>query len=421
MQKFKNVILPIAFVSLAIFALTASSCQTPTDGAGSKDVAATVNGKSIMMEEIERVIKQQGKGQEAKLSPLELAQGRLQVLDQMIQQEVLFQRAEKEKTVPSDDEVKSEINKRKTASGVSQEEFDKKLKEAGETDESFSASVKKDVAIQKLVEGVTSKVEPPKDSEIDAFYNGNKEAFVKKKGVKLAAIVVDPADNGEGDTTKNEADAVVKGNEIIKQLATGADFAAVAREKSEDLQSKAQGGDMGYVSEDDLRKGFPPQAAETLMNPRFSVGQLLPTRMDGKFYIFKLQERSDKDEALTLESPGIRGQITDSLVKARKDLMSQLYLATALNDAKIENLLAKKILASPNDLSGARPASAADANTNSNANAGNANASSTKANTNTNTENVKKEEPKKPVANTNAPTANVAKPEAANASANANK
>ena len=79
---------------------------------------------------------------------------------------------------------------------------------------------------------------------------------------------------------------------------------------------------MGYISEDEMKQTFPPQVAATLMDPKFSVGQILPTNVQGKFYIFKLQERNDKDENLTLESPGVRQKVTDSLVNARKELLS---------------------------------------------------------------------------------------------------
>ncbi len=394
----------IAFLAVAAFVLNACS---GSGGPGNSilgsnvdvnETAATVNGKAIKLEEVERAIKQQGQGQESKLSPLELAQARLQVLESLIQQEVMFQKAEKEGTVPKDEDVTAEFNKKKTESGLSAEAFNKKMQEIGETDASAREKIKRGLAVQKLIDKITGKIEPPKDSEIDAFYNGNKEAFVKKKGVKLAAIIVDPADNGEGDTTKTEQDAVLKGNEIINQLRQGGDFAAIAREKSED-QSRLQSGDLGYISEEQLRQTFPPQVAVTMMDPKFPIGQITGAQVQGKYYILKLQERSDKDENLTLESPGIRQQVTDSLVNARKQLLAASYQAIAMDEAKIENYLAKKVVDNPNDLSGARPASAntpmtnanvstnAAANTNSAANANsNANVNAnTKTNANTNT------------------------------------
>ena len=117
----------------------------------------------------------------------------------------------------------------------------------------------------------------------------------------------------------------------------------------------------------------------------------------GKYFILKLQERSDKDENLTLESPGIRQQVTDSLINARKQLLVASYQAIAMNEAKIENYLARNVVEHPNELSGARPASAdtPSINTNSNTNANvltNTNAQANAANVNVGT---------KPAANVN--------------------
>lgn len=374
-------------VFAAVAALTFAGCGGggPGTKTGPADTAATVNGKAIKMEEVEKVIKTQGQGQEAKLSPLELATARLQVLQQLVQQEVMYQKAEAEKTVPTDEEVTQEFNKAKTASGKSAEEIEKQMKEANETEASLREGIKKQIAINKLVEKITSKVDAPKDSEIAAFYDGNKDAFVKKKGVRLAAIVVDPTKSGDGDTTVDEQSAVLKGNEIIKQLQGGADFAALAREKSED-QSRLQGGDLGDISEEQMKQGFPPAVIAALMNPQTKIGQIIPTPIQGKFYILKLQGRNDADENLTLESPGVRQRITDELINSRKQILSDSYAAVAMNDAKVVNYLAQQILNNPNELSGARPAganvppantatpaAAANVNTNSTANTATAN------------------------------------------------
>jgi hypothetical protein len=397
-------ILGVVFLAIAAFILSGCPSGGTTVGNNNggvnppidpNEAAATVNGKAIKLEEVERLIKQQGQGQEAKLSPLELAQARLQVLQQLIQDEVLYQKAETEGTIPKDEDVTTELNKLKTSSGKSAEQFAKDLAAANETEASLREKVKKQLAVKNLEEKITGKIEPPKDSEIDAFYAGNKEAFVKKRGVKLAAIVVDPADNGEGDTTKNEADAVRVGNEIIAQLRQGGDFTQIAREKSED-QSRVQGGDLGYVSEDELKQTFSPQVAATLMNSEFKVGQLLPTPVQGKFYILKLQERNDKDENLTLESPGIRQKVTDSLVDARKQLLVQSYAAVAMNEAKIVNNLAQKVVANPNELSGARPASVETPTPASNTNTNTA----VNSNTNTKAVNTNTKVETKPAANT---------------------
>jgi parvulin-like peptidyl-prolyl isomerase len=385
-QILKNAFLTLALLSVAAFFV---ACGETGPSVANNESAATVNGKAITMEEVERAVKQQAQGQEGRLSQLELAGARLQILQSLIEQEVMFQKAEKEGAVPSDEEITTELNRQKTQSGKSADQIAKEMSDAGVTEAVVRDQIKRQLAISKLTEKITGKIEPPKDSEIEAFYNGNKEAFVKRKGVKLAGIVIDPANTGEGDTTTDEASAVARGNEIIQQLRTGADFATVAREKSED-PSRFQGGDLGYIAEDQLRQMLPAQTVQALMNPQTQIGQIFTAPMQGKYYILKLQERSDRDEALTLESPGVRQQVTDSLINARKQLLAASYQAIAMNEAKVENYLARKVVENPNELSGARPASANTPALNTNAapapaantniGAGNANAAAPAAN-----------------------------------------
>jgi len=352
-------------ISIAFLGACGTNPSNSTSGSSvdPNETAAKVNGKVITMEAVDRAVKQQAQGQESKLSPLELAGARLQVLQSLVEQEVMFQKAEKESVVPTDEEVTAEVNKRKTQSGKSADQIDKEMKASGLTEAYVRESIKKELAIQKLIDKITGKIEPPKDSEIEAFYNGNRDAFVKKRGVKLAAIVIDPANNGEGDTTVDDQSARIQGTEIIKQLQAGTDFASIAREKSED-ESKFRNGELGYISEEDMKQNFPQEIADALMNPAYQIGKINTTKMQGKYYILKLQERSDKDEAMTLDSPGVRQQVTDELVKARKQLLSSSYQAIAMNEAKIENFLAQKLVANPNELSGARPAGAGEANSN---------------------------------------------------------
>ncbi|MFZ1702370.1 MAG: SurA N-terminal domain-containing protein [Pyrinomonadaceae bacterium] len=405
----------VTVLTLALAAAFFAACGTTPAGNSSmggvdpNETAAKVNGKVITMEEVDRAVKQQTQGQDSKLSALEVAGARLQVLQSLVEQEVMFQKAEKDNLVPTDEEITLEVNKRKVDSRLSAEEFNKQMEQAGMNEKALRENIKKGLAIQKLVDKITGRIETPKDSEIEAFFNGNPEMFVKKRGVRLAAIVVDPTDTGQGDVTKNAAEADQKVKEIIGKVSQpGSDFAALAREYSED-GSKLQGGDLGYISEQDLKQNFGEQIAAAFMNPTFEVGRITsPIPLNGKAYIFKLQERIEKEETLTLESPDVRPQINQLLVDNRKQLLAASYQAMAMNEAKIENYLAKKVVDNPNELSGARPAGATTpANTaapaNANAAASNANASNSAPAANANA---------KPAANANAD----AKP-----AANANK
>lgn len=407
-----------SFAALAVISFVFAACSgnTATNTAGGADpnaVAAKVNGKDIKMEEVEKGVKAQGRGEEARMSPLELASARLSILQQLIQGEVLFQKAEKEQTVPTEDEVTVEVNKRKTSSGLSAEEFDKQMKQAGETEQSWRQNVKKELALQKLQEKITGRVESPKDKEIEDFYNGNKEQFKNKRGAELAAIVIDPTNSGQGDPTTNQDQANARAKEIGQRAMTGSDFATLAREASEDLQTRSQGGDWRYFTEDELKQTLGAGVTDYIMT-KMQNGQVIPQAipLEGKLLIIKLQRKQERDEDLTLESPGVRQRVTELLINARKDLLWQSYGAIAINEVKIENFLAQKIVENPNELSGARPAAPAtpeQANTNTNANAAPA------SNANTNAANAR------PASNANAGTANnAATRPAGNSNANSN-
>jgi len=242
------------------------------------------------------------------------------------------------------------------------------MKLAGETEQSWRQNVRKELALQKLQEKISGRVDAPKDAEIDAFYNGNKEQFKNKRGAELAAIVIDPANSGQGDTTINQETANIRAKEIGQRALSGADFATLAREASEDLQTRSNGGDWRYFAEDEMKQTFGQGVTDYIMT-KMQNGQILPQAipLEGRVLIIKLQRKQENDEDLTLESPGVRQRVTELLINGRKNLLWQSYAAIAINEAKVENYIAKNVVDNPNELSGARPARAATANTNTGA------------------------------------------------------
>jgi parvulin-like peptidyl-prolyl isomerase len=348
---------------VVLLAFLASACKTGgTADAKDSMVAATVNGKNIMLAQVERTISQQSGGKQSQLSQLELAQARLQVLGSLIQREVLFQRAEREKLLPTDDQVNSMIQQQKQQSGMTDDDFQRNLREQNLSMEAIREEARKDVAIRNLQDKYGGKI-AISDREVEEFYNTNKDRFVNARGVLLAMIMVDPADNSpqgilQDNDAKDEARAKLKIDDINQQLKAGADFATVARAKSEDANSLVRGGDLGaYATEDDLKQnGFPPELVTKLF--AMQVGDRTePVRFNsGKWYIFKLADKRSQTENLTLESPGVRQQITQALTNQRKEILNAALLETAMNEAKVMNILASNMLTNPSNL-GLRPAS----------------------------------------------------------------
>ena len=345
-----------------VVALASIACNQGGGGNGASTdntVAATVNGKNIMLAEVEKLITQQAQGQQTQLSPLQLAQARLQVLDSLIQREVLYQRAQKENLLPNEEQVTSAINKQKQDSGITDEEFLKKLKEQNLTLEGLREEARKQIAISNLQEKYNGKI-TISDREVEDYYNGNRQQFVNRRGVALAMVMVDPADNssmGLQNDAKGDAEAKLKIDNVYQQLKGGADFAKIAREKSEDPTTLVRGGDVGFATEDDLKQNnFPPSLIDQFLNKMEVGSYTAPVQFNGHWYVFKLQEKRLQNENLTLESPGVRQQITQALVKAQQDILNGALLEVALSEAKVVNNLASNMLTTPSNL-GLRPAS----------------------------------------------------------------
>lgn len=352
MQRIAKV--TITTTILATVALFIGGCSN-SGGSETKDnmVAATVNGKNIMLADVERVINQEMQGQQANLSSLQLAQARLTVLENLIKQEVLLQRAEKENLKPTEDEITSYINAQKQQGGMTEEEFQKRLKAQGQSEQSVREDARKLLAIQKLQTKYMGGVNIS-DREVEDYYQKNKQSFSIGRGVELADIVVDPRNNGLQDDAKTEAEAKLKIDNIYQQL-KGADFAEVARARSED-QSAQRGGDIGFAGEDDLKQnGFPLTLIAKLFGPMQVGNYSEPVEFNGKWYIFKVKRKQLETENRTLESPGVRQEITEALRSQRQQLLNLALLEVAMREAKIQNNIAEGMLTNPSNL-GLRPA-----------------------------------------------------------------
>jgi parvulin-like peptidyl-prolyl isomerase len=345
-------------VSLAVVFVACNRTKGGGDGKGTA-VAASVNDKKIMLTEVDKILEQQAKSQQVQfsdMSQLELAAGRLQVLDELIRREVLFQRAEKENLLPKDDEVAQAINEQKQQLGT-KEAFENALKQSGQTEENVRDVARRQLAIQKLLDRTAAKIEPPTDKEVEDFYNNNKARYVSQRGVGLAAIVVDPADNGATNDAKSDTEAKTKIDIIYQQLKSGGDFATVAREKSEDPQSVLRGGDVGFFSEDQLKQSGFPQELITRFFSGMEVGSYTaPIQSSGRWTIFKLTDRRLQSENLTLDNPDVRKDATENILNQRKQILNAAMLEVAMREARITNNLAQDMLNSSTSLSSLRPA-----------------------------------------------------------------
>ncbi|MDG2956298.1 peptidylprolyl isomerase [Bisgaard Taxon 10/6] len=150
-----------------------------------------------------------------------------------------------------------------------------------------------------LTPAIAEKAVKVTDVEIQQYYQDHKADFTTKGQERLAHIQL-----------ANEKEAL----DAYEALQKGADFATVAKEKSNDKVSAANGGDLGWLNAGDLPKEF-EDAATILEVGRYST----PVNVDGQFHIIRVLDR--KDSAL-LPLEQVREQITQAI---RRDLVSNQF------------------------------------------------------------------------------------------------
>ncbi|HEY0379644.1 MAG TPA: peptidylprolyl isomerase [Pyrinomonadaceae bacterium] len=196
--------------------------------------------------------------------------------------------------------------------------------------------------LKKLLDKTASGITVSEQDVLD-FYNANKEQFVRQRGVTLSMIKADAISSGVNDDARSEAEARQKIDAIYQQLKDGADFATVARARSEDTKAGLNGGDIGFATEKDLEQsGFPQTLIRQFFGPMQPGEITQPVNFAGSWYIFKLTEKQLQPENLTLESPGVRSQVKEGLINQRKQAANAALLETAKNQAKTVNYLASK-------------------------------------------------------------------------------
>jgi peptidyl-prolyl cis-trans isomerase SurA len=330
---------PLCVLLLGVMA----GCRTQS--APAPDVWAVVNGKEIKRDEVDKYYRTRVNPEGQEPSQEEALTLKLNVLDELINNEILSERAKKLNAEASDGEVEDKFTEMK--SPYTEEEFQRQLKERGLSVDDLKRNLRSQLSIQKLINReVVAKISIT-DQDVTDFYNSNKQQFnVAEPQYRIAQIVVTPRKepqirNRKNDDATNEAEAVRKVKMLMDRLNSGADFAQLAMDYSEDMNSAATGGDLGYVPESALNQSDPALKKIVL---GLKPGQVSPPiQLKEGYRILKL---------ITRESPGLRGisdpqvqqTIRDTLRNRKEQLLRAAYLATARDEARVTNYLAQQVM-----------------------------------------------------------------------------
>lgn len=343
--------------AIALMILAAAILSTSCKEAADEDVLAKVGSRKITVKQVDSFIKQQldASGGGARLTPAELMAARLSALDNIIQEEVLFQKAQRENLVPDDARVAQEIQKKKQEAGLTEEQYQNQLKQAGLTEAEWRDQIRRRLAITALQDREKARVTAPSEDEIKKYYEDHKSEFVAERGADISMIVTDPRNNGAVDDAIGDLAAEQKIRAIYEQLRGGADFATVASQRSEDI-SALRNGNLGFASEEALKAAFPtrPDIPKRLME--MSPGQYtepIKDNLSGKWYIFKLNSKQEQKRDLTLED--VRKSIIDTLTQQRQQILLNALLMVAMTEVSIKNYLAERIVQRPDVIVSVKP------------------------------------------------------------------
>jgi len=164
-----------------------------------------------------------------------------QVLGLLISFEWIEREAEEQGIKVTDAEVKKSFEEQKKQSFPKTEDYEKFLKDSGQTNEDVMQRVRLDALSQKIRDKVTKGKDKITDQQIEDYYNKNKAQFAQPERRDLHIVL-----------TKKED----KANEAKTALESGESFKTVAKEYSIDDASKAQGGKLPAVAKGQQEKAF---------------------------------------------------------------------------------------------------------------------------------------------------------------------
>jgi peptidyl-prolyl cis-trans isomerase SurA len=336
---------------LAVLLMCCLGCQKAHDA----NTVAMVNGKPIQRSEVETIFQNNLGESHQTPSKVQAEIMRLNILRQLIDEEIVMQRAAKQNLVATDEEVSDRLNEIKAP--FTQEEFQKRLDSQHLTLDDLKREIRRNRTEEKLFnKEITSRINIT-DADIASYYNEHKADFnLIEPNYHLAQIVVTAAPmppqqvgNLQNSKAMNEADARRKIEMLHNRLESGEDFGALAMNFSENPNTAGNGGDMGFIAESQLRSQSPPEvyAAIAKLKPG-QITDILPfyggpnAKQPVGYAVYKLIDREVAGQR-ELNDPRVQQAVRQQLRDSRDQLLKNAFLEMLRDQARVENYYAEEV------------------------------------------------------------------------------
>jgi peptidyl-prolyl cis-trans isomerase SurA len=316
------------------------------------DVVATVNGHAIMRSEMDKSYQAQlGEApQQRQLSQEQADSLRLNVLRELIDEEIVQQRAAKMNLTATNEEVDAKFAEMKAP--YTEDQFQERLKASNQTVDDLKRALRRNLTISKLLnKEINSKITVT-DADVVNYYNQNKAEFNLRETqyhlaqIQVTGVPMAQPGNLQNSKATNDADAKRKMQALKNRLDSGEDFGTLAMNFSEQPETAPNGGDMGFIGESQLHADPAIFAAVTKLKAG-EITEILPL-LDGQskkqvgYAVYKLLSR-DAPGQRDVNDPRVQQAIRQQLQQGRSQLLKSAYLEMVHDQAKVENFFAEQI------------------------------------------------------------------------------
>ncbi|MBI4518232.1 MAG: peptidylprolyl isomerase [Deltaproteobacteria bacterium] len=228
-------------------------------GPAADEVAARVNGTVISRTAVRAVVQGLAAARDAAPDAKQIEQLSRDALDSLIAFELLYQESQRRSIGVSEADIDAEVEhtKGRFASG---EDYAAALAQRRLSVEDVRRDTRKTLAVNRLLEQTAWQGIEVSSAQVRRFYEENREQFKRPAEIRASHILVR---GGQEAAAAERASAQQRVQALLAEIQGGADFAALARQHSQDPATAATGGDLGFFSRGTMEPAF-EQAAFAL-------------------------------------------------------------------------------------------------------------------------------------------------------------
>lgn len=291
------------------------------------DVLAKVNGEPVERWELENAIERAEARAQAQM-PAEKRDEILRgMLDQLVAFHILDQAARAQKIGVSDADVDAQVAAIRQGFPT-EEAFMQGIAEQGLTLDLLKKQARTSIEVQKLIEVEVNAKVTVVDSDVLAFYQQNPDHFKEGETVHASHILITVPQNADA---AQKAQARAKAEQTLKQAKSGADFAKLAKEQSQDPGTAPNGGDLGFFPKGQMTPTF-EEAAFKLKDG--AISDLVESPFG--FHVIKvLGRRPPRTVPIEEAAP----QIKDFLTQGQRQTRLQQFIEQSKAKTKIDFLV----------------------------------------------------------------------------------